>query len=406
MLSKLLGELALFKYTILFSAIVLITFTVGSMLLVRSIKWKSVALKFYGILHGLKRGKMAALALILTRMLFFWSCIAFPFRLEIPHIIFGALIIVVLHLILGDPETLLYDMLCSVLIYGGIYVKGLLDAYLSGVRVRAIVVAMQLVLAIFIFLAAIFETIICVRCIAERALKIRRKMRLMNAARLAGVFLAGAVITFLPYYLINQVDTVMIRQDVFQYTDKGKVLFPGSSKVIKSGNGCVLQNGSQLVELDRTPLYYKEEDRIMITGVVSIIQPGLSLTNRIGNMSLLYEQDKKYFVQSESRKTKVANFFLFDGKDTYIFFEPVTIGWNDKTLELAPFSFITVRYNQTIRYFDTAAGSCTTIDTGICNAMVTMQCGARISLSTDILYREDGQEQMLFLQPNLLEDLK
>jgi len=122
-------------------------------------------------------------------------------------------------------------------------------------------------------------------------------------------------------------------------------------------------------------------------------------------MTRIYEKDGQYYVSNNGDEVKVSDFFLFDGRDTYVFFEPITINWLNNSLELSPFSYITVKYNQSIQVYDRSTMKFSNIETGSCNVTAKMRCNARINLSTDILQREDGQEQMLFIQPNLLEDL-
>ena len=44
------------------------------------------------------------------------------------------------------------------------------------------------------------------------------------------------------------------------------------------------------------------------------------------------------------------------------------------------------------------------MESGYCTAILADK--SVVNLSTDIMYREDGQEQMLFMQPSLLTDLE
>jgi hypothetical protein len=160
------------------------------------------------------------------------------------------------------------------------------------------------------------------------------------------------------------------------------------------------------MELKATPLYYVNEKKILLPSVVSIVQARASLTNRIANMSVVYEEQDKFYVKNEKNTVKVSDFFLYDGKDTYLFFEPVTIVWENDSLDLSPFSYITVKYNQSIEAFNRETEDYISIKTGMYNVTTTLKCGKTINLSSDIISQENEQEQMLFLQPNLLEDLK
>lgn len=405
MLSDVIAELALFRWQILFCAVVLAAAAAAVILLVRFKGWGSKALKVFGILSDPGRKGITALAMILIRTLFIWACILFALPLTLPHLCFGILIVAVLHLLLAAPGVLLFDLPCTALIFGGLYVRNIMDSYMSGVSVKPEVTIMYILLSVFIMLLSLIGAVYCIRSIAVRGHRSVYRLGKSRIASLGGLLAAGAVMALIPYYTVNQVDTITVRQEVFQHTSKGRVLYQGDSRVIKSGSRCVLQSSGEMYELDRTPLYFKDEDRLLVTNTVSIVQPVLSLTNRVENMSQVFEQDGMYYVMNGRDTVKVNDFFLFDGKDTYVFFEPAAVEWNGSTLDISPFSYITVRYNQSIVYYDRETGEYADISTGMSNVSVRMRCGATVNLSTDILYREDRQEQMLFLQPNLLEDL-
>jgi len=406
MWNEVIGNLILYGNYFLLTAMIMIIVAVGSSALIRLIKWKSGTLKFFGIFVEMKRGKLIALSLILIRMIFFWSIILYSTSLEMTHICYGLIVTAIIHILLANLEGIIFDFLYTILIYGELYISNMLSSYLSDIQMKASVIAMQVVINIFIVITTLYCAIECIRTLTKHSIKENRRIRYNTMGQHAALLIAGVFMVVVPYYFINKIDTLTIQQDVYQYTAEKKVTYSGNSKITKSGNGCVLENNGEQQKLAETPLYYTKENKILLTNVISIIQPKLSLTNRISNMSELYEKDNKYFVENEQGTIKVSDFFLYDGRDTYIFFEPITLSWDNQSLDLKPFSYITVKYNQTIEVFNKETETFSTIETGICDMMTTMNCGASINLSTDILYRENGQEQMLFLQPNLLEDLK
>lgn len=400
MLSDIIGGLAQLKGNILFTAAASAALAAGCAVQVRLAGLGPAVFRSAGIMASVKKGKAAALSLIIIRLLFYLSIMIYSANAEMIHIYCGAVIFVALHLLLGDMGILLYDIPCSAVIYGGLYVRGPLNLYQSGSAA-----AMRLALAAFITVFALCEAIICIGCIAKQASGKTYKTRPAITRLRAALLLAGALTAALPFYFVARVDTVTVRGDVYQYTQEGKTVFTGKNKIIKSGNGCVLVNNKLRHILADSPLYSAGENRIMVPRSVSIIRPELSLINRVGAMSALWEKDGKYFADTGGGSVRVSDFFLFDGRDTYMFFEDFTVGWEDQTVELAPFSYITVKYGQSVGFYDRASDGYSSVKTGICSVTVKMSCGATVNLSKDILYRENGQEQILFLQPDLLEDL-
>ena len=130
------------------------------------------------------------------------------------------------------------------------------------------------------------------------------------------------------------------------------------------------------------------------------------MTNRINPMCKLEKGTEGFRVTDGERISTVDNFFFFDGLDTYYFPETTTLEWEGERIELSSFSKVEVLFNQTIEIFDYEKELYSVYEgvNGVCIA--TMQGNERIDLSTDILYRENGEEQMLFSQPTLLPDLE
>ena len=404
MLNETLNSLALFQDYILFSVIVLVFFAASGSL-IRISNWKSPVLRVYGIFTGMGPLRLIALSLILIRMLFFISALIYSTEINLPHIYFVVMVTVILHIILLDRACAVFDVLCTAVIFGELYVGNLLNSYLSDIQFKFIIFGSYFILIIFTLITVFYCTILCISSLTNKNLGIRPKLNLKMVSYQALILVAGLFVTFVPYYFINSMDTLYITQELYQNTSEGRVTFSGVNKIAKSSRGCVLENNDRLYELKSVPLYYKNENSILVPNIVTIVQPDLYLTNRLENMTRIYEKDGQYHVNNNGDEVRVSDFFLFDGRDTYVFFEPITINWQNNSIELSPFSYVTVKYNHSIQVYDRSTMNLSNIDTGICNVTAKMRCNARINLSTDILQRQDGQEQMLFIQPNLLEDL-
>ncbi|MDF2844834.1 MAG: hypothetical protein K0R00_3260 [Herbinix sp.] len=405
MWSEIISNLGSYINYILFTMLVIFLLGFAGIAGVHYIKWQSVTLRFYGVFIGIKREKLIALSLVLIRLLFLWSVVIFSTKLEVTHVLYGALLTIILHILIADLRVLLFDVLYTAAIFGELYSSSLIRTYLTEIQVKGILVAMQIVIVTFILVSTLYCSILCIRGIVGNRDK-KLKLNYKGIGQQALLLFTGVLMTLVPYYYLNRVDVQTITQDLYQYSQDGKTVYAGEKTISKSGLTCILENKDQMYELMDTPLYYVNENKILLPTVISIVQPTLSLTNRIANMSYLYEKNGKYYVEDEKTTVKVADFFLYDGRDTYVFFEPITITWEDQTMKLSPFSYIRVKYNQSIEAYNRENDSYITLDTNICNVVTTLGSGTIINLSTDIMSEKNGQEIMLFLQPNLLEDLK
>ena len=403
MLNSTISSLSLFQDFIIFSITVFILFAVSSTL-VRFTSWKSPVLKVYGLFALNSNTKILTMALILVRLLFFLSVIIYSTEITVVHISFVVIITVILIFLLADLEYIFADVLIAAIICGELYVINVLHHYLTYIQVKVPVLMSYIVLLLFTIVTILFCTVQCIfsltRSKSGNYMLTRKKLMYPSI-----IVLSGLLMIFLPYFLINGMDSLTINQTLYQVSADGNTKFEGSSKIVRSNNGSVLENKGKTYTLKSVPLYYSNESTILLPNVVSIVRPELYLTNRLENMSRVYEKGGKYTVETSGGEASVSDFFIFDGKDTYVFFEPVTIKWNNQSFDLSPLSYIAVKYNQKIEVFDKSTMNYKTIDTGVCNVTVKMHCKAEVNMSTDILKRGDGQEQMLFIQPNLLEDL-
>lgn len=405
MWSDVLTKLLTYGDYIIFAALITLLISLIASVGYRYMKWNIPTLGIIGIFVGISQIKLLAIAMLLVRLLLYWSMLLFEKSLTFTYICFGAGATLIIHILIVDIKAMIMDFLLTLGIYGSIYSRGLLDSYQHNIQMRTSVLLMELAVAIFTLILTLISVVVCAGYIVSK----KKKSIAIKLSRLwpqISLLLIGSIMVILPIYYMNRIDTETIEKNMFQYTEQGLVTYSGKSQVTKSGLGSVIRNNNTMTVLADTPLYVENENKILLPNVISIVQPKISLTNRVANLTWLYEKDGKYYVENDKIKLTVSDFFLYDGKNTYLFFEPVTITWDQNSLELSPFSYINVKYNQSITVFNRETKDYKEITTGICNVMTSMDCGATINLSMDILTKEDGQEQMLFLQPNLLEDLQ
>ena len=111
MWSEIISNLGSYINYILFTMLIILLLGFVGIAGVHYIKWQSVTLRFYGVFIGIKREKLIALSLVLIRLLFLWSSVIFSTRLEVTHILYGALLTIILHILIADLRVLLFDVL-------------------------------------------------------------------------------------------------------------------------------------------------------------------------------------------------------------------------------------------------------------------------------------------------------
>ncbi|MDR1329634.1 MAG: hypothetical protein LBK23_08550 [Oscillospiraceae bacterium] len=97
--------------------------------------------------------------------------------------------------------------------------------------------------------------------------------------------------------------------------------------------------------------------------------------------------------------------FLYDGRDTYLFLEPVTLRFNGYRIELSAMSFAEAIYDGQIMLYDRESGE-TTFEPPQSAVICESAAGDyTVSLLSDYLEKADGARTLLFTNPALLEPL-
>jgi hypothetical protein len=123
-------------------------------------------------------------------------------------------------------------------------------------------------------------------------------------------------------------DAVTIKDDLYQYFLGSRYEYPGTKTFYRSDDGYVMQTKDNRVMLTSAPLYFSGETKILMPSDYVLIQPKLFKMNKMPAMTeLIY---KKGVVYTSCGKTKDAfkDITLFDGQDTYLFFNKVQISWD------------------------------------------------------------------------------
>jgi hypothetical protein len=240
------------------------------------------------------------------------------------------------------------------------------------------------------------------------AMRVQGQKRRLNKDRLliiAIVLICAGLLSAVAVYIFF-LDNRLIKEDLYLYDIGFRFDYPGPSRIQKTDEGMVLKNNGKELLLQTSPLFYKEEERIFLPTVMVACLPSERKFGRVDYFTEVYRDQDGIYAQLGWQSIPLGKGFLHDGKDLYIFLDNTTVKWQDKVVRLKPFSYAIVVYNQRLEIYSAKGGECVLEDTGACKVVAEAESGYRIDLGTDILYRADGNEQMLFAQPSTLKELK
>jgi hypothetical protein len=218
-------------------------------------------------------------------------------------------------------------------------------------------------------------------------------------------FICLGLVAVIALYIIHM-DSRRINADLYNYDIGYRFDYPGDSKLLKTEQGIVLENEGNEILLEPVPLYYKDQERVLLPMVMVACCPSENRFGRVDYFTELSKNEHGILIKNGKRKISMSGGFLHDGKDLYLFLEKTTVKWQDKHVILEPFSYAIVIYNQRLELYPSQVEECLLEDTGVCKVMAETESGYSINLSTDILCRADGSEQMLFSQPSTIKEIE
>lgn len=219
------------------------------------------------------------------------------------------------------------------------------------------------------------------------------------AALIAGII--AAVV-----YISNK-DSIRVKQPVY-FSVMGEVFeYTGTSKLTYEENRMYFTNQGQEdpIDLMSIPLYIQDQDRLKLTQVMSYSNFDPKAIGKLNYFADISMEGDVFTLSADGKRGRdVKGGYLFDGKNTYLFLEPMTVTYGEKTLELGPLSYITVvrgNYFYYYSYGDQKAGY-EVFDQG--QIMAVNQADTyTLNLTADLVEPADGKIQMLVPNPEVLD---
>lgn len=388
----------------------LVLVSVATTLCLRSFRLDHPLLGWLAVFLNTGKRERILFVVLLCRL-----CVAAAFLFESEFMavpLFAYLLLcIVLYALSGIVKYILFDLCCSVEVVAGFYCL----LYLKGEAGRA---QAQYGTGLLILFAAVFFFGFLMIQFIFGLLNLRASATTMEAYQQATAsektlekkvwLVLGLPIVFaiLPAIMFLRVEHIQADGTVYQFVKGKQISYEGGGKIRRGDNGCLLAQDKETIVLDPSVIYFDGEEKLVFSSVCSVVQPTVQLSNRIQPMSILEKSGDSYSVIYDKKTIGLEDFFFFDGKDTYYFPAGTLLEWEDESYLTQSICMVTAKYGQSIVLYDLSERNYREIpaESGYCTALLADRTS--VNLSTDIIYRENGQEQMLFMQPSLLTDLE
>ena len=192
-------------------------------------------------------------------------------------------------------------------------------------------------------------------------------------------------------YYINGIDYTIGKGSKAKIDSNEKVnLLLGNKSEIQIGSLPAFFSDNKLVSLNKMMYYYPSFDKKFEKYRISSF------------VEMSYDPENNFvtFSKNASKKQNQKG-FLYDGHNTYVFFENMTISFNDKNIKVAPLSYVISEYNNWIQIFDYNSKTYTFEN------IIGSVTGRTDEYSIDLTYSTinyDGNESLMPCDVDLLRD--
>lgn len=233
----------------------------------------------------------------------------------------------------------------------------------------------------------------------KRKISFKKNIKLIVLSIIVIVcILIAAFIIFNHYKNLNKVD--IEKYELYQYFSGIRYEYKGELTLRKNGEITKLKYKDIEIEVDSTPIYFKNIDNeMLIPQNMGFYTPRLMNKNyKLPYFSILTieknENDTNAFLKYRGEKKFLEKSFLYDGRDLYIFLYKTKVIIDEEEIILSPLSYITVSYQDEIFYYNKDKDEARTIETHNQDVIANID-GYKINLSTDMIIYDNNSKLLI-----------
>ena len=163
-------------------------------------------------------------------------------------------------------------------------------------------------------------------------------------------------IAFSIYYKISILDNYIEYKDikVYQYFYSQKYDYTAKIGFNRKKEIVELSTKDYDIEYDSTPIYYQNQNIVILPSNMSIIMPTLNCSEYLSpKYSLITKKKNTYTLKTTKYENKLGHYFFYDGQNLYFFIDAVKLKINNQEINLSPMSYVyTNPHDKDITFYD------------------------------------------------------
>lgn len=216
----------------------------------------------------------------------------------------------------------------------------------------------------------------------------------------------GAVGIGATIFYVNNITSLKLKEDVYQYFTISKVEYPSGTRIENKEMNSIVKGTKENSVADSTPFYSTKEDRIYLSKNYSWYPIEEIDKWRIPEFTSLLEQENdEYVCTINNKKYYIQGGFLVDDMNNYIFLDNGTITVDYDTYDVSKISFYSNDYD-IVRIYDYATQKFIMIDKKVSSVKYKSVKGYSIDLFRGVYTDRNGDSVLIISSPSLLQSIE
>lgn len=242
----------------------------------------------------------------------------------------------------------------------------------------------------------------------EKALARRRKQRLRN---ILIVIIPADIVVLAAIFILQFAQlagSYTVEGTAYRYYAGQRVQLADGTRLSRDAEGGTRMVSGELEgEMTSLPIYYEDRQAVVLPYPMIYYAAGSITPVRVECFTELeYLDNGSVTALSGGKEIPLTRGFLFDGEDTYLFLEPVTLSFNGYRMDLGAMSYVIADYQNDVMVYNRTDGTMIMeAPTGAVTAAANTG-DYTVSLLDDSMTLYDSTKLLLFTKPDQLDGLK
>ena len=205
------------------------------------------------------------------------------------------------------------------------------------------------------------------------------------------------IVVVLFFTLRKDEDVIVIKDnDLYMYSDGIKLEYSGRISINKTKDEISkIAFLNEEAELDTTPLYYSDMEKVIFPKNMSIVYPLEGTQYKINYFSEAYNEFDEVVVKDKLLKKRLFDSIIFDGKDLYFITTESKVTFSDEEIDLSRLSYVIVNtFSQTAAVYDYENDIYTTYE-DITGDVIITNGKYKVNASLDLMYYGDTSRLLI-----------